>query len=325
MSGGAAPPAAAAPHRGPITLRAVVLTLLCACLGLSLIVAVRGDLAKQFERLRERKDTFAWPPPRQTVVLSLGYRSALADLLFAHVLVESGLHLQERRRFETVAAYLRTINALDPKFATPYRYADTLITLQAGNPSLSDYRDARAILERGMHELPYDAELWLTAGQYLAYLAAPHIESLAGSEQAKAWRMEGARRLARACELGGADETLPYHCVSAASIFGREGKREALIRFVERVLSVTDDPEVHQQALLALARVTSKEQMEQIKKRGERLDQMRKSDLPFVPKDLYLLLTPPYHPESCLGSDYRDRPGCATSFAELAAESGGDP
>lgn len=284
-------------------------------LGLVFVHAVRANLQATYEKARLKYDIYSLPSPQRVVNMSLGYRSALADLLFAHVLVESGLHLEQRRRFQTVAAYLRTINELDPKFATPYHFADTLITLQAGKPTLQDYRDAREILERGMRELPYDTELWLTSGEYLAYLAAPHVGDLAGAEEEKAWRLEGARRLAHTCEIIGTNDAVPQHCVVAASLFSHSGEHEALMKFVERVLAVSDDPSVHEQALAALARSASAGDVEKMRQHRDRLDAVKKNDLPFVGKDRFLLVGPRFVGYACLGAA-RERAACATSLRD---------
>src|ERR1039457_3859923 len=178
-----------------------LLVATCVLLGSVLLHSVRGGLAHDFSRARVKRDIYALPSPRQAVAFSLGYRSAMAELIFAHLLVESGLHLQEHRRFDTLDAYLETVIALDPKFATPYHLADTLLTFQADPASLKDFKQARGILETGMRELPFDQELHLTAGQFLAYLAAPRIEEFAGKTEAEQWRIAGARALARSCEL----------------------------------------------------------------------------------------------------------------------------
>ncbi|MGC4070092.1 MAG: hypothetical protein QM784_36630 [Polyangiaceae bacterium] len=276
----------------------------------------RGPVVATYVRAREGSDLFVLPSPERSVVMSLGYRAAMADITFAHVLVSSGLHLQEKRRFDAAAGYLRIVNELDPKFATPYRYADTILTMQAKRAELSDYVAAREILERGMKELPYDAELWLTAGQFFAYIAPPRLAELASDAVAKEWRTEGAKRLARSCELVGSNEALPHHCVTAARLFSQQGEREALMQFVERVLAVTDDPEVHEQALASLSRVMGEEQKDEMKRRRERLDRIRKNDLSFIGKDRFLLLGPRTDAFGCFGARRTKAPECATSLAE---------
>ncbi|HEX7668852.1 MAG TPA: HAT repeat-containing protein, partial [Polyangiaceae bacterium] len=135
------------------------------------IAFVRPTLAARFHRLRVTADVYPLAPPDQMVIASLGWRSALADAIFAHVLVSYGLHFQEKRRFEFVGEYLDTVNALDPLFRQPYRLADTLLVLAPEPPKLEHYEKAREIFLRGLAHFPYDSELWLTAGQYLAYLA----------------------------------------------------------------------------------------------------------------------------------------------------------
>jgi tetratricopeptide (TPR) repeat protein len=292
----------------------VTYALVCLFLGVFLVAVTRAPLVKRFATAREGSDLLVAPSPERTIVMSLGYRAALADLMFAHVLVSSGIHLQEKRRYETAASYLRIINELDPKFATPYRYSDTILTVQATKAKLTDYEAARGILERGMRELPYDTELWLTSGQFFAYLAPPRIAELANDVIAKQWRAEGAKRLARSCELVGKNDAIPHHCVTAARLFSQEGEREALMQFVERVLAVTDDPEVHEQALLALSKAMGEEVKEEMKRRRERLDRIRKNDLPFVGKDRYLLLGPRTNGYACFGPRAKTALECATSL-----------
>jgi tetratricopeptide (TPR) repeat protein len=285
-------------------------------IGISLIVLTRGPLNAQYAKVREVNDVLVVPSPERTVILSLGYKSALADLIFAHVLVSSGIHLQEKRRYETVAAYLKTVNELDPHFATPYRYADTLLTVQASASKLIDYENARQILVRGMTELPYDTDLWLTSGQFFAYIAPPRITELANESVAKEWRTEGMKRLARSCELIGNNEAIPYHCVTTARLLSQAGEREALKQFVERILAVTDNPEIHEQALTSLSRVFGDEQKEEMKRRRERLSRIRDNDLPFVGKDRYLLLGPKTNGFACLGPKASNSLDCATSIGK---------
>jgi len=259
---------------------------------------VRPRLLDQFGQLKQTSDTFALPSPDQSVVLSLGYRSALADLLFAHVLVSYGLHFQEKRRYEFVGEYLDVINALDPKFRTPYRIADTLLTLQPVAPRQRDYDKAREVLERGLRALPHDTELWNTAGQYLAYLAPPQIKD---EEKKQAFRLAGARVLARACELVGANENIPYHCITAAGLLTRGGHQEATIQFLERVLAVNDDPNIRRLALAYLEKAAGEQERRRAEQRHQAILEIGEKDLPFVSKDRLLVLGPPFDPASCAG------------------------
>lgn len=295
--------------------RAAVVKSALVVAAVGLVSWSRPKLLPTFLSAKDAYDVYALPKPEQVVVMSLGYRSALADLLFAHTLVSSGIHLAEKRRFESAASYLRTINELDPKFMTPYRFADTILTMQSVKPKLEDYVAARGILERGMREFKTDMSLWLSAGQFMAYLAPPHVAELASPAVAEEWKLDGARRLARSCELVGKDEDAPHHCVTAAHLLSQSGELEALIQFVERVVAVNDDPEVQELAMASLAKAMGEDEQRKLALRRERYDRMRAKGLHFVGKDRFLLLGPSFDAFACLDHQAAKRADCATSFA----------
>jgi hypothetical protein len=276
---------------------------------------LRALLLPRFSAVRDKTDTYGLPSPDQVVVASLGYRSALADLLFAHVLVWHGIHFAEKRRLEYAADYLDTITALDPGFREPYYFGDTLIAVQPVKPRHEDYVKARRLLEKGLRERPGDTELWLSAGQFVAYVAAPWLED--PKEQAE-WRLAGARILARACELVGANENIPYNCIAATGLFNKAGEREANIEFLERVLAVSDDDAIRAQAYDYLRLALGERAQEQLKQRSDRLRQAWKADLPFVSLTTELVVGPPTDPAACAGLG-ADRAACATTWAAWRA------
>ncbi|MCE7889378.1 MAG: hypothetical protein DYH12_06715 [Sorangiineae bacterium PRO1] len=274
------------------------MAVLVMVLAAAVTAATRPRLAAQFHEIKASSDVYALPSPEQTVVLSLGWRSALADLLYSNVLVSYGIHIQEKRRFEFVGNYLETVNELDPKFRAPYRYADTLLTLGAVNPRPEDYLRARKILERGMTELPHDGELWNQAGQFMAYLAPSNLGDEALKQE---WRLEGARRMARACELVGHNENLPYHCITAATLLSKAGEREATIQFLERVLTVVDDENVRALAMGYLQKTAGERERDDVQWRVERFAGVWQRDLSYLSKDALLAIGPPLDVARCAG------------------------
>ena len=202
-------------------------------------------LLRGHARVKETSDVYVLPPPDDVVRLSLGYRAALADYLWAHVLVESGLHTFAKRRFEYLTVYLDTINVLDPQFRDPYLMADALITFQAAETPLHEVRKARQIMERGVAARPLDGELWLVLGQFVSYIAPGSY--LTDEEEIKRWRQEGAMYLARAAELGGDDSKISWQAIGGVGILHRAGERDAAIRFLKRTMAVTEDEELKQQ------------------------------------------------------------------------------
>lgn len=278
---------------------------------------LRPRLAARFHKLRVTTDMYALPSPQRTVVASLGYRSALADLIYAQTLVAYGLHFQERRRFEFVGDYLDTVNALDRRFAAPYYFADTLLTLQPVKPRYEDYVRARRILERGMKALPYDARLWDTAGQFMAYLA---VSSLKTDAEKAEWRLAGARAMQRACELAGNDPNIPYHCITAATLLSNAGKREAMIQFLQRLLAVSDDPQIRSLALGYIQKQVGEQQREEMEQRFARFHDAWGKDLGFASRNLLLSVGPPFNVARCAGPSQAFSKGCATSWADWSRE-----
>ncbi|MCC6901932.1 MAG: hypothetical protein IT377_23375 [Polyangiaceae bacterium] len=279
----------------------------------------RPRLAGRHHQIKADTDVYALPNPEQTVVMSLGWRSALADVLFSSTLVSYGIHIQEKRRFEFAADYLESAIELDPKFRAPYRYADTILTLGSVRPREEDYGRARKLLERGMAEFPYDAELWTQAGQFMAYLAPPAFSADAVKQE---WRLEGARRMARACEMIGTDENIPFHCITAATILSKAGEREATIQFLERILTVVDNEELRGIALSYLHRTAGEGERDRVQWRAERFADLWKADLSYISKEALLVAGPPFEAARCAGRAADDVPECFVTWRTWGKKSG---
>jgi tetratricopeptide (TPR) repeat protein len=277
---------------------------------------VRPRLAETFHGIQVRSDVYPLPPASALVAASLGHRAALADMIFAHVRVSYGIHATEKRRMEFVGLYLDAINALDPLFSDPYVLADTLLVFGPDEPRREHYIKAREVFERGLRNRPYDTALWLTAGQFLAFLGGPHMPT---PEEQSAWKLEGARMMARACDLASANERIPYHCIVAAGLLDRAGEREASINSLKRILAVSDDPEIQSLALNYLAARLSERDKERQERRRSVFRAAWKGDLPFVSKDMMLVLGPKTDLARCAGRNASDDVSCATSWQSWAA------
>jgi hypothetical protein len=293
-----------------------LLALALALLAAWIIGRERVALAERFHDVQTRSDAYLLPSVDQTYVASLGYRSALADLIFGHLLVSQGLHFQENRLFEFVGDYLDVVTRLDPKFRDPYRLGDTLLTMQPQTPPLEFYRHARRILEKGMKELPYDQELWASSGQFILYLAPPLLTDPA---EAAEWREAGTRVLMRACDLVGSNEAIPYHCITAAKHMGEKGNREAVRQFLERVLNVTDDPVIQDVALNYIKRVAGEQIGEEVAARQARFRKSWQNDLPLSPRVEIGALGPRFDTAACAGSESFGKADCATSWRAWAS------
>ncbi|MBN2193955.1 MAG: hypothetical protein JW751_14155 [Polyangiaceae bacterium] len=269
----------------------------------------RALVAAYHGALREVSDVYALPSPEQTVAVSLGHRAALADLIYVSTLVSYGIHGQERRRFEFASNYLETVIALDPTLRDAYFFADTILTLQSVRSPVEEYHKARAIQARGLEEFPYDAELWLTAGQFLAFLAPGAFED---PQVQKEWRVAGARLMVRGCTLAADDPMLGKKCFGAGQTLTRAGEREATIHLMERLISLSDDPDIRARARRALEYELGQKLAAVLADRRQRFDAEQAADLPFATGDLYLLIGPATDPAHCAGGSAAL--GCATTW-----------
>jgi hypothetical protein len=285
------------------------------------IALVREPLSAVHRRVKETSDVYTLPPPEKLVRISLGYRSALADLLWAHVLVSQGLHTEEQRRYDNVTRLLDAINALEPTYRDPYLFAEALITFQVKETPREEVLLARAIMERGVENRPLDAEIWLRLGAFVAFVApGSYLSDPAEQEQ---WRRDGAMMLERAAELAGDSSYIAWQAMGGAKFMSRSGQ----IRFLEHMIELTDDEELKSRAQAKLDHLLAEERQleheweeKQRAERFRRLDEgipvVRHGDLPHVSRRQYMVIGPPRDPFFCAGSAHAREPACAPSWRD---------
>lgn len=276
----------------------------------------RGDAFEKYTSLEVGSDVYALPQAEQLILFSLGYRAAAADLLFGRTMVAAGVHFVEKRVFEHLDSYLLAILALDPDYRDVYRYSDALLNLSTVEMPPENLRKARDILERGLRRFPDDAELWLTAGQFMAYLAPQRLPKTEDKEE---WRREGARMVQQACSLSAAAGEVSSSCLSSASQLAKHGESAAAIRGLERLIAIADDPATRDQALKRLRLLVGERAAERRRETVKRMEELRASDLPSLSRTRYQLMTPPFNAHDCIQTiDERTnrRTECATSFAD---------
>jgi tetratricopeptide (TPR) repeat protein len=274
---------------------------------------VRYRVAGACRAVKNTSDVFALPPPNLLVAASLGYRSALADLLFTQTLVQYGIHGEERRRFDDVGKYLDSIAALDPLFCQPYKYADTFIIFQAvGSPTPDHVRHARRLIEEGTRNCPTSDVLFTSGAQFLAFIGPQWLEDEA---EKKDFQSAAARLFARSAELASSNENLQWHSLAAAGILTREGKREAAVAFLERVYAMTDSEELRAKALYDLGALAQEGAADAARKRTEAFNEVWRTSLPFVSRTRMLVVGPPWDAALCAGRPSDGAPGCAKTWA----------
>lgn len=282
-------------------LSPVVIALL-ACVG---IAVLQPKLAGAVAR-GKRDDLVYLPPPTQLRAMTLGYHAAGADLLWAKLIVEHGTRWEEKRDFPEMPAFFDGILALDPDHPLVYEFVDALLLFTRKGATEEDTRLARRYLEQGAERRPYDAEIWLQYGQFLAFLAPSFLQDPA---EADAWRRDGALAIARAVELGAdADRTL-----AASTLLTKSGEKKAAIAHLQRSYALTDDPETRRQIVYKLQQLEAEVASEPV---IERVEGEWRERYPFVSRSATLLLGPHRDPAACAGPGSYGNTACAPNWPD---------
>jgi hypothetical protein len=297
-------PAPGAPGRPAL---AALLLLLAGVAG---VARLQPRLAQTAHDVKESGDAYVLPPPAQLRAATLGWEAAVVDMLWSKLLVEYGTHWSEHREFLQTPLYADAILELEPTYAPLYRYIDTMLAYRPLQGTEQDVRMARAYLERGTRERPEDRDVWMEYGQFIAFIAPSFLHDPAEIER---WRREGAEAIGHAVELGGEVD----RALTAATLLSKAGATQAAIRYLERAYAFTEHPSmaaVHESIGRKLAALQATGLREAADAAGRAINERWQAELPFVARDLYLLLGPTVDVARCAGLEGADDPACARDW-----------
>lgn len=278
-----------------------LVALLLALVGVAAIAVYQPTLGARIHHVKAREDVSALPPPKQLKVMALGYKQSTVDLLWAKLVVEWGLAHHEKRAFPDLTRYIDAILEIEPDFPTVYQFLDTLVVYGPTLGTADDARTARRYLKRGTEERTYDPEVWLHYGQFCAFLAPTFLTDKVEIEE---FRMEGARAMMRAVELGSDAE----RALSAATILKKGGgEKQARRDGLRRAYALTDDPETRRNLLFQLSQV---EEMPGGEEDVEIVERELRRRFPNVSRSMGLLIGPSRNPAACAGPASYDVKRC---------------
>lgn len=292
------------------------------------IAALQAPAARHCRDVKEQSEVYVLPPPEQLIVMSLGYRSALADLMWADVLTTQGFRLQEKRRYETILPQLEGLASLDPQFREPFLIGDALVTYSGVEAREEEARGTRHFLEIGVKNRPLDAELWDNLGNFVAFFAPSSI--LTDPAEIDAWRRDGAAYLERAVELSGDNTKVAWRALGGGVNFAQLGDRDAAIRFFNKVIENTEDEELRAKARAKLEEVANDGALSEEERRAMREKQrfearrfqylewqrklLRRSWYAGLHSDAMRVIGPPRPAAVCAGGRSED-PLCSKDWA----------
>ena len=260
---------------------------IAAMLGLAIAAdLVRARAQRQFLQTQTYEDVYYLPPSDYLVIGALGYRAALADLIWMKALIYYGEELGHRGSVKHLYRYGDALLALDPDFKRVYRWVAHCALYRTGEVTVKDALEAIRYLEVAAKRFPDDGELAWDLGANYAYELAPMLESDAEREAA---RRKGLEYLEAAVMRKAGP---PWLVLQTASQLQQLGRAEQAIRHLEDVYATTSDPEMRVQIERRLAALRSQAYAQALRRANEELEAARQRDFPYLDTTLYMVVGP---------------------------------
>ncbi len=249
-----------------------------------------GDVANTRRAATARRSNEPYAPsPGAARIASLGYREAVADLLWVRALVAFGSETDPGAR--SIRGLVEAIAALDPTFEEPMEWGALAMQSITMTLTQDDYLQALRVLEAAMARFPQNYHLPQRAGEI--YVLRLRSDDPA---QVRAWKAKGAALLASAARLPDAPKSLG----SWVAVLQTElGQRDQAIRDLRELILYTTDRTSRDRLLRRLAALTrsSTESLRyELDVEGARFTDAWRRDRPELPATAYVLVGPPPSP-----------------------------
>jgi hypothetical protein len=240
----------------------------------------------QLEATKQYEDVYYLPPSGWLPALSLGYRDALADLVWLKSLLYFTDEILHRGESHYVFEYSKAMLTLDPYFHRVYGWVAMAGVYRAQDVGAETMLETIAFLEQGVRLFPDDGDLAWDTASTLLYEIAPHMPR--GPERSEVKR-RGYAYLARAARLGAGP---PWIGLTAATDLVRLGQIQRAIDQLEEMARAVDDPGVRAEIALRVRALEAESAAEGARTAGALLEERRRRDFPYLSMPLYRLVGP---------------------------------
>lgn len=230
------------------------------------------------------EDLYYLPPADYLLASSLGYREALADVIWLKALIYFGQELKHRGHVGNLYRYTDAMLTLDPRFKKVYHWVASTAIYRPGPITERDVRKAIAYLERGFRLFPDDGEFAWDLGATYAYELVPIVREAGAKRAAK---QRGLTYLELAALRGAGPAWIG---LNAAAQLDKLGKTEQAIRHLADLYATVHDPAIKEQIEARLTELRSAAYAEAVRHTDEEIEAARRRDFPYAPTTLYLLL-----------------------------------
>jgi len=241
-------------------------------------------LLERREAIPDAADVTYVPPPAALRPMSLGFREALADLIWLRALIFSGERIDEHDN-ETIGRYVDAVTGLSPRFHRAYVWGGVTFIYGGTQEIPRDAVDrAIAVYRAGLREFPESHQLLFPLGMILIH----QVRSTPGYSEAerKAMATEGAELVRKAAAYG-ADPLVRQY---AATLVSDHASKELARRFLENQLATVEDEEYRFLLLKKLRDLGADAAIPGLERIRREFQQDHEQQLPYVPSALFAVL-----------------------------------
>jgi tetratricopeptide (TPR) repeat protein len=256
------------------------------CLG-GAAYELRARASAQHASGQTYEDIYYLPPVPLLPVLTAGYGSAVADLIWIRLLLYFGEEMIERSQTRYLYNYVDSLLALDADFKAPYGWIAMAALYHAGEVTAADGYRAVEYLERAVARWPDDGELAWDLGATLRFELPPLVSDPA---EKAALHERAVEHLATAARLGAGPAWLASLNVQ---LLEKLGKSEQAIRHLEEMYASVQDPSEKQQLEWRLMRLRSEAYAEAFRSYNEDFRRNHFASRPYASANLFALTGAP--------------------------------
>jgi hypothetical protein len=254
------------------------------------VTATGAGVAHQ--RVVERREQFPAdlgvlyvPPAQHLQVMSVGYKEALADLIWIRALIFSGSKLADHD-IDAVTRYVDAITGLAPRFHRPYLWGGITL-VYGGAPTVTRPMVDRsiAIYRRGLEQFPESHALLYPLGMLLIH----QVGSTPGydAEEREALTREGVELVRKAAAYG-ADPLVRRY--AATLISDHAATDQLAIQFFEAQLAQTEDEQHRRLLRRKLAQLGGEEALESVERIRKDFRSEHRDRAPYLPDSVYAVI-----------------------------------
>ena len=262
------------------------------------IWGLRQRAMNHFLATQTYEDIYYLPPPQWLTVMSLGYRRALADLIWMRALVYFGDEFQHRGAVQHVFKYGDSLLTLDPDFRRVYGWVGVAGVYTPRTAPFEYIERSVEVLRRGAQRFPNDGSLAWDTGATIAYELVPRLDK--DDPRRERLRQEATEHMQSAARLGAGPEWL---VLSNATQLRKLGETERELRHLEEMYSIVRDPDVKAQIEIRLTQLRDEAHAEAFRQANLEFEERRREEFPYVPPVLYFFLAEPIERGAGLDDD----------------------